>query len=135
MSDNSHSNRLTVTVQEARILVSPAQSSKLAALRAKARGVLTIHPSIPIAAINTELSAEVAAELYKVQQLIDLRCAAIMSDYPALKQKKLFSLRFGSIETLKTRAISRVVKQLNIDTQTINLRLLTALNYWGERPK
>ncbi len=133
ISDNTQPKRRKVTVQEASVLVAPAQSSKLAALCDKARCVVAASPvsAQAIVCINAGLSHEVAAELHKARQLIDARCAAIMSHFPALKQNKLFTLRFGSLEELKNLPISTIVKRLDMDTQALNLRLLTKLNYYG----
>ncbi|MDD5272432.1 MAG: hypothetical protein PHU14_06890 [Methylovulum sp.] len=136
ISDNSQPKRRKVTVQEASVLVAPAQSSKLAALRDKARGVVAAQPAPTQATCtNAALSHEVAAELHKARQLVDARCAAIMSHFPALKQNKLFTLRFGSLEALKNLPINTIAKRLDMDTQTLNLRLLAKLNYHGYPPE
>jgi len=135
MPENPPSNRTKVTVQEAHLLVSPAQSSKLAALRDRARGVEVAPVVIPANPINTALSDDVAAELRKARRLIDGRCAVIMGNYPKAKQNKLFSLRFGPIEELKKLPVSVIFKRLDLDSQLLDQRLLGKLDYHGHTPE
>lgn len=135
MSENLPSNRTKVTIQEAHLLVLPAQSSKLAALRNRARGVEAQPVVVPTNPINTALSDDVAAELRKARRLIDERCASILAGYPKAKQNKLFSLRFDPIDELKKLPVTVIFKRLDLDSQLLNLRLLGKLNYHGHTPE
>ncbi len=135
MSENPQPNRSKVTVQEAPLLVSPAQSSKLAALRDRARGVEVASVIAPTNPINTALSDDVAAELRKARRLIDERCASILANYPKAKQNKLFSFRFGPIDELKKLPVTEIFKRLDLDKQLLNQRLLGKLNYHGHTPE
>lgn len=127
--------RPKVQVEAARILVSPAQSSKLTALRDGARGAATQTATAPDTDINPRLSVAASTELCKARQLIDDRCTAIMGGYPPPMRNKLFALRYGPIADLKTLAIKDVCKRLGLDAKQINLRLLDNLNYHGHLSK
>jgi len=133
MTDKPTASRQKVTVQEASTLVAPSQSRKLAALRDKARGITAPVATPPIKGpVDTALSPTCRTELHKARGLIDAHCAAIMGRYPPQKQNRLFALRFGPIESLRCLPISTIVKRLDMDTHTIDLRLLAKLNYHGQ---
>lgn len=131
MSENSPKHRPKVTVQEAPAIVVSGQSSKLAALRDRAKQVS--EPIIaPAPSVNTRLNQAAASELRKAQALIDQRCAQIMASYPQGRQQKMFSLRFGPLDALRKLPVNMIFKRLDINPQAINLRLLVKTNYFGD---
>lgn len=132
MSENSPKHRPKVTVQEAPAIVVSGQSSKLAALRDRARTASTPVADAPAPLVNTQLNQAAASELRKAQALIDQRCAQILASYPQGRQQKMFSLRFGPLDALRKLPVNMILKRLDINPQAINLRLLVKTDYFGD---
>lgn len=78
------------------------------------------------------LKPEVNQELMRARKLIDDNIRRIRSNYPVAKQNKLFNLRFGSEDAIKTMTISHVFKKLEIVSGSIKTHLIADLNYYGQ---
>jgi hypothetical protein len=132
--NNSESSRPAASVQEIGLVLQPGGSKKLAELRRKAQ----TNPPPPVDAAHTsheipaDLKAEVAAELKKARRLIDEKIADIMSRFPAGKQNKLFSFRYGSVDAIKRMDLNDAFKRLGIAHNQVNMRLIAGLDYYGD---
>jgi len=126
--------RQKVQLNECSLLVPVGKSKKLAAMRSKiqtAAAAPVVQPANR--AMNSDLSREAAAELNIAQRLIDETCAEIMSRFPQGKQRSLFNIRFGSEDALKTMTIQTAFKTLGINQQSVKMRLIAGLDYYGNK--
>lgn len=131
--DKLKPERQKVQLNECSLLVPVGKSKKLAAMRSKVQAAVAavVQPTAP--AISVELSREAAAELKIAQRLIDETCAGIMSCFPQGKQRRLFNIRFGSDDALKTMTIQTAFKTLGIDHHRVKMRLIAGLDYYGNK--
>lgn len=126
-------NRPKVSITEHRQLVPRSQSKKLAAIANKiATDVSPQSPPAVKAELSTGLKSEFELALHHAQQLIDARINDIMHSLPQGKRNKLFSFRFGSVETIKLLELTAAFKKLDLNAQHINLRVLKSVNYHGD---
>jgi hypothetical protein len=132
-SNDSPAARPKVSVTERNLLVAHGQSKKLADIRKR------LQPDLPSEAkplpgkqlLFAGLKPEVASELNKARKLIDDRINEIMSAFPEGKKNKLFSFRFGSVESVKAADIKAAFKLLGIDAGLVDMKLLAALDFHG----
>jgi hypothetical protein len=126
------SSRPAVAANELGLVLQPGGSKKLAELRRK---VQTNLPPVEPANVDHEMPAglkpEVAAELKKARGLIDERIAAIMSRFPAGKQNKMFSFRYGSVDAIKRMDMNAAFKRLGMPDNQVRMRLIAGLDYYG----
>ncbi len=129
-SDSPATDRQKVSVTERNLLVAHGQSKKLADMRKK------LQPDFPVEAgaypgeqLSAGLKPEVATELSKARKLIDDRINEIMHSFPEGKKTKLFGLRFGSVDALKTMTIKAAFKTLGIDDNLVKMKLIAALDF------
>lgn len=129
-SDSPVTDRQKVSVTERNLLVAHGQSKKLADMRKK------LQPDCPVEAgalpgkqLSAGLKPEVATELNKARKLIDDRINEIMRNFPEGKKNRLFSLRFGSVDALKTMNIKAAFKTLGIDDNLVKMKLIAALDF------
>jgi len=132
-SDKLKSERQKVQLNECSLLVPAGKSKKLAAMRSKVQAAAAPVEQPANLNISADLSREAAAELKKAQRLIDETCAGIMSRFPQGKQRRLFNIRFGSEDALKTMTIQTAFKTLGIDQQRVKMRLIAGLDYYGNK--
>ncbi|WP_027158444.1 hypothetical protein [Methylobacter luteus] len=131
---NSESSRPAASVQEIGLVLQPGGSKKLAEIRRKAQA----NPPPPVEAtdadheIPADLKAEAATELKIARKLIDEKIAAIMRGFPAGKQNKLFSFRYGSVDAIKRMDLNAAFKRLGIAHNQVNMRLIAGLDYYGD---
>jgi len=132
-SDKLKPERQKVQLNECSLLVPVGKSKKLAAMRSKVQAIAA--PVVQPANLNisADLSRESAAELKIAQRLIDETCAGIMSRFPQGKQRRLFNIRFGSEDALKTMTIQTAFKTLGIDYHRVKMRLVAGLDYYGNK--
>ncbi|EGW22659.1 hypothetical protein [Methylobacter tundripaludum] len=130
ISDNPATDRQKVSITERNLLVAHGQSKKLADMRKK------LQPDFPVEAgalpgkqLSAGLKPEVATELNKARKLIDDRINEIMRSFPEGKKNRLFSLRFGSVDALKTMNIKAAFKTLGIDDNLVKMKLIAALDF------
>jgi len=129
-SDSPATDRQKVSITERNLLVAHGQSKKLADMRKK------LQPDFPVEAgalpgkqLSVGLKPEVATELNKARKLIDDRINEIMRSLPEGKKNRLFSLRFGSVDALKTMNIKAAFKTLGIDDNLVKMKLIAALDF------
>jgi len=129
------SSQSALAVKELGLVLPPGGSKKLAEIRRKIQTSQTSLPPVESAGTDHEIPAglkpEVAAELKKARRLIDEKIAGIMSRFPAGKQNKLFSFRYGSVEDIKRMPMSAAFKRLDIAHNQIRMRLIAGLDYYG----
>jgi len=123
-------DRQKVSITERNLLVAHGQSKKLADMRKK------LQPDFPVEAgalpgkqLSAGLKPEVATELNKARKLIDDRINEIMRRFPEGKKNRLFSLRFGSVDALKTMNIKAAFKTLGINDNLVKMKLIAALDF------
>jgi hypothetical protein len=126
------SSRPAVAANELGLVLQPGGSKKLAEIRRK---VQTNLPPVEPANADHEMPAglkpEVAAELRKARRLVDERIAEIMSRFPAGKQNKMFSFRYGSVDAIKRMAMNAAFKRLGMPDNQVRMRLIAGLDYYG----
>ncbi len=129
-SDSPVTDRQKVSITERNLLVAHGQSKKLADMRKK------LQPDFPVEAgalpgkqLSAGLKPEVATELNKARKLIDDRINEIMRRFPEGKKNRLFSLRFGSVDALKTMNIKAAFKTLGINDNLVKMKLIAALDF------
>lgn len=126
------SGRQAIVVGEMGLVLQSGKSKKLAEICRKVQADLP-----PVEATNTDhelpadLKAEVASELKKARKLIDEKITDIMSRFPVGKQNKLFSFRYGSVESIKRMAMNDAFKRLGIAHNQAKMRLIAGLDYYG----
>jgi hypothetical protein len=129
---NSESSRPAAAVQEIGLVLQPGGSKKLAEIRRKAQ---TNPPPVESAGtdheIPADLKAEAATELKIARKLIDEKIADIMSRFPAGRQNKLFSFRYGSADAIKRMDLNDAFKRLGIAHNQVKMRLIAGLDYYG----
>jgi hypothetical protein len=131
--NNSESGRPAASVQEIGLVLQPGGSKKLAEIRRKAQA----NPPPPVDAahasheIPADLKAEAAAELKIARKLIDEKIADIMRHFPAGRQNKLFSFRYGSAESIKRMAMNDAFKRLGLAHNQVKMKLIAGLDYYG----
>ncbi len=79
----------------------------------------------------TGLKPEVESELNKARQLIDQRINEIMRCFPEGKKNRLFSFRFGSVDTVKAMNIKAAFKTLGIDDSLVNMKPIAEMDFYG----
>jgi len=129
-SDSPATNRQKVSVTERNLLVAHGQSKKLADMRKKLQPDFPVEAgALPDKQLSAGLKPEVATELNKARKLIDDRISEIMRSFPEGKKNRLFSLRFGSVDALKTMTIKAAFKTLGIDDNLVKMKLIAALDF------
>jgi len=134
MPDTDKASRPKVSVAEHGVLVAPGQSKKLAAMRKKFQPEPPVETA-PSKRLLTGVKPEVADELDKARTLIDDRINQIMRSYPEGKKNKLFCLRFGSVDKVKTMSIKAAFKTLGIDDHSVKMKSIAALDVDGNEVK
>jgi len=79
------------------------------------------------------LKPDVAAQLQQAVKLIDERIDAIMLAYPSAMKKRLFAIRYGTVESLKAMPVKKALSVLGLGTAQMDVRLLANINYFGHR--
>jgi len=79
------------------------------------------------------LKPDVAAQLQQAVKLIDERIDAIMLAYPSAMKKRLFAIRYGTVESLKAMPVKKALSVLGLGTAQMDVRLLANVNYFGHR--
>jgi hypothetical protein len=132
--NNSESGRPAASVQEIGLVLQPGGSKKLAEIRRKAQA----NPPPPVESADTDheipadLKAEAVTELKIARKLIDEKIVDIMRRFPAGKQNKLFSFRYGSVDAIKRMDLNAAFKRLGIAHNQVNIRLIAGLDYYGD---
>lgn len=120
-----------MSVTECRMLVADGQSKKLADIRKRHQPDFPVdvrqHSGIPSKQLLTGLKPEVETELNNARKLIDDRISQIMRSFPEGKKNRLFSFRFGSVDTVKAMPIKTAFKTLGIDGNLVKMKLIAEM--------
>jgi hypothetical protein len=126
-----------VQVRESALFVAQGKSKRLAAMgKTKPDQSPTenfLHASEKEAIAG--LRPEVAIELSKARRLINGKITVLMNSFPAGKQNKMFSFRFGSVDEIKNMNINAAFNMLGIDSNRVKMKLLAGLDYYGNDTK
>lgn len=127
------SSQPAAAIKELGLVLPTGGGKKLAEIRRKAQASPPpVEPAGTGHDIPAGLKPEVAAELKKARGLIDERIAAIMSRFPAGKQNKLFSFRYGPVGDIKRMAMNAAFKRLGLPDNQVRMRLVAGLDYYGK---
>jgi hypothetical protein len=127
----SHDEK-SVTISESRLLVPLAKSKKLAALRQQSQALQTIEKK-PVKRddiASPGLNKEVNGLIKVAQEDINAKIDSIMASYPPGKKNKLFSLRYGSPESIKQMAMKTIFTRLGL-VKAKKFALIESLDYFG----
>jgi hypothetical protein len=114
------------------LLVPLAKSKKLAALGKQSQAQQTIEKSpvqsaeIPPSGLNKELSGLLKA----TQDQINAKIDEIMASYPPGKKNKMFTLRYGSPESIKEMAMKAIFTHLGL-VKPKKFAFIENLDYFG----
>ena len=127
----SHDEK-SVTISESRLLVPLGKSKKLAAIRKQSQALQTIEKNpvqcdeIP----SSGQSKEVNGLLKAAQEQINAKIDEIMASYPPGKKNKMFTLRYGSPESIKQMAMKAIFTRLGL-VKPKKFALIENLDYFG----
>jgi hypothetical protein len=122
----------SVAISESSSLVPLAKNKKLATLRKQSQVQQTIEKNsvqrdeIPSSVPNKEANALLKA----AREQIDAKIAAVMASYPPGKKNKLFTLRYGSPESIKQMAMKTIFTRLGL-VKPKKFVLIEHLDYFG----
>ncbi|MGZ8947678.1 MAG: hypothetical protein ACXW1W_19920 [Methylococcaceae bacterium] len=133
-SDNPMPHKPKAIVQERSLLVPLGQSKKLAAFANRSQPILAPeNVNLAHNEILPGLKPEVVSELMNARKMIDDSIIRIMDSLPAGKKSSLFSLRFGTVESIKANNIKTAFRILGIDNKQVKMRLIAELDYYGNK--
>ena len=119
-------------ISESSLLVPLAKSKKLAALRAQSQALQTIgkNPMQRDVIQSSGQNKEVNGLLKAAQAQINTKIDELMASYPPGKQNKMFTLRYGSPESIKQMAMKAIFTQLGL-VKPKKFALIENLDYFG----
>ena len=125
-------DELTVAVSESSLLVPLGKSKKLAAIRKQLQAPQTIekNPVLCDEIPSSGQSKEVSALLKAAQDQINAKIDEIMSIYPPGKKNKMFTLRYGSPESIKQMTMKGIFNHLSL-VKPKKFALIENLDYFG----
>ncbi|GAB6142076.1 hypothetical protein JCM14076_28050 [Methylosoma difficile] len=131
MSEPTQNHPAKLRISDSSLLVPLAKSKKLQALTGQSspKPLATApaeHSQFP------DLKPDVAAQLRTARALIDQQIAGIVAAYPPAMKNRLFKIRYGSLEAIKAQSIKQTFKNLNLDANRVDMRLLAGLDYFGK---
>ena len=122
----------SVTISKSCLLVPLGKSKKFAALRKQSQTLQTSDknpvPSDEIA--SSAQNKEINGLLKAAQGQIDAKIDEIMASYPPGKKNKMFSLRYGSPESIKQMAMKAIFTHLGL-VKPKKFSLIESLDYFG----
>jgi len=127
----SHDEK-SVAISESSLLVPLAKSKKLAALRKQSQVQQAIEKNpvqsdeIP----SSGLDKEVSGLLTEARKQINAKIDEIMASYPPGKKNKMFTLRYGSPESIKQMDIKTIFTHLGL-VKPKKFALIENLDYFG----
>ena len=109
-----------------------AKSKKLAAIRKQLQAPQTIekNPVLCDEIPSSGQSKEVSALLKAAQEQINAKIDEIMSSYPPGKKNKMFTLRYGSPESIKQMTMKGIFTHLGL-VKPKKFALIENLDYFG----
>jgi hypothetical protein len=122
----------SVAISESTLLVPLAKSKKLAALRKRSQSLQTIekNPVLSDEILTPGLNKEVKELLNEAREQINAKINEMMALYPPGKKVKMFTLRYGSPESIKQMAMKAIFTHLAI-VKTKKFALIESLDYFG----
>jgi hypothetical protein len=127
----SHDKK-NVVISESSLLVPLAKSKKLATLRQQLQAQQTLerNPVLRDEIPSSGQSKEVSTLLTAAQEQINAKINEIMAPYPPGKKNKMFSLRYGSPESIKQMAMKAIFTHLGL-VKPKKFALIESLDYFG----
>jgi hypothetical protein len=127
----SHDEK-SLVISESSLLVSLAKSKKLSAIRKQLQVPQTIekNPVLCDEIPSSGQSKEVSALLKAAQEQINAKIDEIMSSYPPGKKSKMFTLRYGSLESIKQMNMKGLFTHLGL-LKPKKFALIENLDYFG----
>ena len=122
----------STTISESSLLVPLGKSKKLAAIRKQLQAPQTIekNPVLCDEIPSSGQSKEVSALLKAAQDQINTKIDEIMSIYPPGKKNKMFTLRYGSPESIKQMTMKGIFTHLSL-LKPKKFALIESLDYFG----
>ena len=123
----------SIAISEGTLLVPLAKSKKLAALRKRSQSLQTIekNPVLSDEIITSGLNKEVNGLLNEAREQINAKINEIMALYPPGKKVKMFTLRYGSPESIKQMTMKAIFTRLAI-VKPKKFTLIESLDYFGK---
>jgi len=122
-----------VATSENRLLVPLAKSNKLATIRKRSQSLQTINinpvqsDEIPSSGLNKEVNGL----LKEAREQINAKIVEILASYPSGKKNKMFTLRYGSPESIKQMNIKAIFTHLGL-VKPQKFALIDSLDYFGD---
>ncbi|MGR8999089.1 MAG: hypothetical protein ACU88J_08585 [Gammaproteobacteria bacterium] len=122
----------SIAISEGTLLVPLAKSKKLAALRKRSQSLQTIekNPVHSDEILTPGLNKEVKELLNEARAHINAKINEIMALYPPGKKVKMFTLRYGSPESIKQMTMKAIFTHLAI-VKPKKFALIESLDYFG----
>ena len=122
----------STTISESSLLVPLGKSKKLAAIRKQLQAPQTIeiNPVLCDEIPSSGQSKEMSALLKAAQDQINVKIDEIMSSYPPGKKNKMFTLRYGSPESIKQMTMKGIFNHLSL-VKPKKFALIENLDYFG----
>jgi hypothetical protein len=128
---NKH-DEVKIVISESSLLVPLAKSKKLAAIRKRSQSEQTIEKN-PVHSNEippSRLDKEVSGLLKEAREQINAKIDEIMALYPPGKKNKMFTLRYGSPESIKQMTMKAIFTHLAI-IKPKKFALIESLDYFG----
>jgi len=127
----SHDEK-SLVISESSLLVPLAKSKKLSAIRKQLQVPQTIekNPVLCDEIPSSGQSKEMSALLKAAQDQINVKIDEIMSSYPPGKKNKMFTLRYGSPESIKQMTMKGIFNHLSL-VKPKKFALIENLDYFG----
>ena len=122
------------TIVQSNLLVPLTKSNKLASFRKQSHPLLSSEKDPPGLDMRTSqrLHKETSHLLKEAQEQITTIINTIMALYPSAKKNKLFSLKYGSPESIKQLSIADIFSTLKV-TKPKQYKPIENLNFFGDQ--
>ena len=122
------------TIVQSNLLVPLTKSNKLASFRKQSHPLLSSEKDPPGLDMRTSqrLHKETSHLLKEAQEQITTIINTIMALYPSAKKNKLFSLKYGSPESIKQLSIADIFSTLKV-TKPKQFKPIENLNFFGDQ--
>ena len=125
-------DKKSIAITENSLLVPLAKSKKLATIRKQSQAQQTIekNPVLRDVIPSSGQSKEVSSLLKAVQNQINAKIDEITASYPPSKKNKMFTLRYGSPESIKQMTMKVIFTRLGL-VKPKKFALIENLDYFG----
>ena len=122
------------TIVQSNLLVPLTKSNKLASFRKQSHPLLSSEKDQAgiDARISQRLNKETSHLLREAQEQITTIINTMMALYPSAKKNKLFSLKYGSPESIKQLSIADIFSTLKV-TKPKQFKPIENLNFFGDQ--